>query len=201
MNDPPPRVEASPPTEPAGPSRPPARRSGSSEPVRSRRAARLAARRADRAGYERSWLAKDLTAGLVLTALLVPAGMGYAEAAGLPAILGLYATIVPLLAYALLGPSRILVLGPDSSLVPLIAAAVVPLAAGDPDRTIELAALLAVHRRHHRGRRDRHFGFDLLEPGAPGPQQDRSHRARRPAGQGVRLQRRGDTWSRRSCRG
>src|SRR5215207_10227381 len=79
--------------------------------------------------YRWSWLPRDLVAGLVLTALLIPAGMGYAEASGLPAITGLYATIVPLVAYAIFGPSRILVLGPDSSLAPLIAATVVPLAA------------------------------------------------------------------------
>ncbi|RVW10286.1 STAS domain-containing protein [Prescottella agglutinans] len=95
--------------------------------------------------YRREWLRPDITAGLVLTALLIPAGMGYAEAAGLPAYAGLYATIVPLLAYALVGPSRILVLGPDSSLAPLIAAAVLPLAAGgDPDRALTLAGVLAV---------------------------------------------------------
>ena len=70
--------------------------------------------------------------------------MGYAEASGLPPIVGLYASIVPLLAYAVLGPSRILVLGPDSSLVPIIAAAIVPLAAGDEARAVTLAALLAV---------------------------------------------------------
>jgi MFS superfamily sulfate permease-like transporter len=51
-------------------------------------------------------------AGVALTAVLVPAGMGYAQAAGLPAVTGLYASIAPLVAYALLGPSRILVLGP-----------------------------------------------------------------------------------------
>ncbi|MFC3960786.1 SulP family inorganic anion transporter [Nocardia jiangsuensis] len=95
--------------------------------------------------YRREWLRDDLTAGLVLTALLIPAGMGYAEAAGLPAYTGLYATIVPLLAYALCGPSRILVLGPDSSLAPLIAAAVLPLAvADDPATAIALAGLLGV---------------------------------------------------------
>jgi len=94
--------------------------------------------------YQPAWLPRDIIAGLVLTALLVPAGMGYAEASGLPAILGLYATIVPLLGYALLGPSRILVLGPDSSLVPLIAAAIVPLAAGDEARAISLAGTLAI---------------------------------------------------------
>lgn len=96
-------------------------------------------------GYHRDWLRTDVTAGLVLTALLIPAGMGYAEAAGLPAYAGLYATIVPLLAYAVVGPSRILVLGPDSSLAPLIAAAVLPLAAvGDPDSALALAGVLAV---------------------------------------------------------
>ncbi|HYN42552.1 MAG TPA: sulfate permease [Thermoanaerobaculia bacterium] len=94
--------------------------------------------------YERAWLARDLVAGLVLTAILVPVGMGYAEAAGLPVIYGLYATIVPLVAYAIFGPSRILVLGPDSALAAFIAAAVLPLAAGDPQRAVALAGLLAV---------------------------------------------------------
>lgn len=96
------------------------------------------------ASYRRSWLPRDLAAGLVLTAFLVPVGMGYAEASGLPAITGLYATIVPLLAYAVVGPSRILVLGPDSSLAPIIAATIVPLSDGDPDRAIALAGMLAL---------------------------------------------------------
>src|SRR6266540_2483081 len=94
--------------------------------------------------YRRSWLARDVVAGLVLTALLVPAGMGYAQASGLPPIYGLYATIVPLVMYAIVGPSRILVLGPDSSLVPLIAATILPLAAGDQAQAVALAGLLAV---------------------------------------------------------
>jgi high affinity sulfate transporter 1 len=94
--------------------------------------------------YRPTYLPRDVFAGIVLTAILVPAGLGYAEAAGLPAIVGLYATIVPLLAYAVLGPSRILVLGPDSSLLPLIAAAILPLAGGDDARKVALAALLAV---------------------------------------------------------
>jgi high affinity sulfate transporter 1 len=94
--------------------------------------------------YQRAWLPKDIVAGLVLTAILVPVGMGYAEAAGLPAIYGLYATIVPLIAYAIFGPSRILVLGPDSSLAAIIAATIVPLAAGDPDRLVALAGMLAL---------------------------------------------------------
>lgn len=94
--------------------------------------------------YRPQWLLADLTAGLVLTAILVPVGMAYAEAGGLPAIYGLYATIVPLLAYALFGPSRILVLGPDSSLAPMIAAAILPLAAGDPQKAVALAGMLAL---------------------------------------------------------
>ena len=94
--------------------------------------------------YRRTDLPHDAFAGIVLTAILVPAGMAYAEAAGLPPIVGLYASIVPLLAYAVLGPSRILILGPDSSLLPIIAAAIVPLAAGDAARATTLSALLAV---------------------------------------------------------
>src|SRR4029077_6399259 len=70
--------------------------------------------------YQPSWLRHDIFAGLVLTAMLVPVGIAYAPASRLPGICGLYATIVPLLAYAIFGPSRILVLGPDSALAPLI---------------------------------------------------------------------------------
>src|SRR5262245_34373951 len=95
-------------------------------------------------GYGPKVFRRDLVAGLVLTALLVPTGMGYAQASGLPPVTGLYATAVPLIAYAVFGPSRILVLGPDSSLAPLIAAAVVPLSAGDPATAVTLAGLLAV---------------------------------------------------------
>jgi high affinity sulfate transporter 1 len=94
--------------------------------------------------YDPQWLLSDVRAGLVLTAVLVPVGMAYAEAAGLPAIYGLYATIVPLLVYALVGPSRILVLGPDSSLAPMIAAAILPLAVVDPERAVSAAAMLAI---------------------------------------------------------
>ena len=57
--------------------------------------------------YESTWLRHDVVAGLVLTTMLVPVGIAYAEASGVPGIYGLYATIVPLLAYALFGPSRI----------------------------------------------------------------------------------------------
>jgi high affinity sulfate transporter 1 len=94
--------------------------------------------------YQRAWLPRDIVAGLVLTAILVPVGMGYAEASGLPAINGLYATIACLIAYAIFGPSRILVLGPDSSLAAIIAATIVPLAAGNADLLVALAGMLAL---------------------------------------------------------
>jgi high affinity sulfate transporter 1 len=96
--------------------------------------------------YRRAWLAKDIVAGIVLTTLLVPQGMAYAELAGLPPITGLYTSILCLLGYAVFGPSRILVLGPDSSLGPMIAATILPLAGadGDPKRAIALASILAI---------------------------------------------------------
>ncbi len=94
--------------------------------------------------YRATDLRKDVIAGVLLTALLVPAGMAYAEVAGLPAVSGLHATIAGLVVYAFVGPSRILVLGPDSSLAPIIGAAILPLATGDPDRALALAGLLAI---------------------------------------------------------
>jgi high affinity sulfate transporter 1 len=96
--------------------------------------------------FHREWLAKDVVAGVVLTTLLVPQGMAYAELAGLPPITGLYTSIMCLLGYAVFGPSRILVLGPDSSLGPMIAATILPLIAakGDPKRAVALASLLAI---------------------------------------------------------
>lgn len=94
--------------------------------------------------YQARWLPKDLAAGLVLTTMLVPVGIAYAEASGVPGIYGLYATIIPLLAYALFGPSRILVLGPDSALAAPILAVVVQYAASDPQRAIAIASLMAL---------------------------------------------------------
>ncbi|MDI9848080.1 sulfate permease [Rhodoblastus sp. 17X3] len=94
--------------------------------------------------YQRSWLAHDLVAGLVLSTMLAPVGIAYAVASGVPGVYGLYATIIPLLAYALFGPSRILVLGPDSSLAAVILGVVLPLSAGDPARAIALASAMAV---------------------------------------------------------
>ena len=98
------------------------------------------------AEYRRDWLSRDVVAGLVLASLLVPQGMAYAELAGLPAITGLYTSILCLLAYAVFGPSRVLVLGPDSALGSMIAATVLPLtaAAGDPNRAVVYASVLAL---------------------------------------------------------
>ena len=94
--------------------------------------------------YEAAWLRHDIVAGLVLTTILVPVGIAYAVASGLPGIYGLYATIIPLLAYALFGPSRIMVLGPDSSLAAVILAVVLPLSGGDPFRAVMVAGMMAV---------------------------------------------------------
>jgi high affinity sulfate transporter 1 len=98
------------------------------------------------AGYQPSWLRRDLVAGIVLSTLLVPQGMAYAELAGLPPITGLYTTILCLLGYAAFGPSRILVLGPDSSLGPMIAATILPILGSDgsPARAIALASMLGL---------------------------------------------------------
>jgi high affinity sulfate transporter 1 len=94
--------------------------------------------------YQRAWLRHDLVAGLVMTTMLVPVGIAYAEASGVPGIYGLYATIVPLLAYAVFGPSRILVLGPDSALAAVILATVAPLSGGDARRAVALAGAMAL---------------------------------------------------------
>ena len=95
-------------------------------------------------GYDRGWLRNDVLAGATLFGLLIPAGMAYAQAAALPPAAGLYATIVPLLVYAALGPSRLMVLGPDSALAPMISAAVLPVAAAGSAHAVALAGLLAV---------------------------------------------------------
>jgi len=94
--------------------------------------------------YEPGWLPRDIAAGLVLTTMLVPVGIAYAEASGVPGVYGLYATIIPLLAYAMFGPSRILVLGPDSALAAPILAVVIASSAGDPARAVATASLMAI---------------------------------------------------------
>src|SRR3954447_12968222 len=98
------------------------------------------------ATYRAAWLRSDLVAGAVLATLLVPQGMAYAELAGLPAITGLYTTVLCLIGYAVAGPSRVLVLGPDSSLGPMIAATILPIvgSGGDPGRAVALASMLAL---------------------------------------------------------
>src|SRR5262247_2014765 len=94
--------------------------------------------------YQAAWFPRDVMAGLVLATMLVPVGIAYAKASGVPGIYGLYATIVPLAAYALFGPSRILVLGPDSALAAVILAVVLPLSAGNAQRAVALAGMMAI---------------------------------------------------------
>jgi high affinity sulfate transporter 1 len=95
--------------------------------------------------YHRGLLRGDIIAGVAVTALMVPHGMAYAELGGVPAVTGLYTTVTALLAYALFGPSRILLLGPDSSLAPLIAAALALVVSdGDPATAIAAASVMAL---------------------------------------------------------
>lgn len=95
-------------------------------------------------GYRLSWLRSDVVAGVTVAAYLVPQVMAYAQLAGLPAVAGLWAALVPLVLYFGLGSSRILSLGPESTTALLTATAIAPLAAGDPVRYAGLAALLAL---------------------------------------------------------
>ena len=94
--------------------------------------------------YERSWLRGDLLAGVTVAAYLLPQVMAYAEVAGLPAVTGLWAVIGAALVYAVVGASRQLSVGPESTTALMTAAAVGPLAAGDPSRYAGLAAALAI---------------------------------------------------------
>ena len=94
--------------------------------------------------YNPQWLKDDIVAGLVLVTILVPVGIAYSVAAGLPGVYGLYATVIPIFAYALFGPSRILVLGPDSALAAVIFAVVVPLSGGDPAKAVLLAGAMSI---------------------------------------------------------
>ena len=94
--------------------------------------------------YQRDWLRGDVVAGVTVAAYAVPQVMAYAELAGLPAVVGLYAILVPLVVYAVLGSSRQLSVGPESTTALLTATAVGPLAAGDPARYAALAATLAL---------------------------------------------------------
>jgi len=93
--------------------------------------------------YEAAWLPKDLAAGITLGAVLVPVGLAYGSLAGLP-MAGLYASIFPLILYALFGSSRQLIIGPDTSMAAIVAVSIVPLAQGDSGKLALLAAMLAV---------------------------------------------------------
>jgi len=95
-------------------------------------------------GYAKTFLRPDALAGLTVAALAIPSGMAYAEVAGLPAVAGLYALLLPAIAYALFGSSRQLVVGPEASLAVLVAAAIAPMAEGEPARYATLAAMLAL---------------------------------------------------------
>ena len=94
--------------------------------------------------YPKTWLRPDLIAGLVLATMLVPQGMAYAELTGLPAVTGIYTTIAALVAYSTFGPNRRLILGPDSSLAPVIAAVILPLASGDASTAVVLASAMSI---------------------------------------------------------
>lgn len=95
-------------------------------------------------GYQRTWLRSDVVAGVTVAAYLIPQVMAYATVAGLPPVVGLWATIAPLAVYVLLATSRQLSVGPESTTALLTAVALAPLAAGDPQRYAALAALLAL---------------------------------------------------------
>ncbi|MCX4815720.1 sulfate permease [Streptomyces sp. NBC_01239] len=96
------------------------------------------------AGYRRAWLRGDLLAGVTVAAYLVPQVMAYAGVAGLPPVAGLWAILPALALYAVLGSSRLLSVGPESTTALMTATVVGPLAAGDPGRYATLAAALAV---------------------------------------------------------
>ncbi len=96
------------------------------------------------AGIEVRNIPREALAGLTIACVAVPLGLGYGAMAGLPPEVGLYGTILPLVAYAILGSSRRIVMAPDSALALIIAGSVVPLAAGNADRALDLALLTAL---------------------------------------------------------
>jgi len=94
--------------------------------------------------YDRSWLPHDLGAGLSVAAIALPVGIAYAELAGVPAVVGIYSAIFPLLAYALFGSSRQLMIGPDAATCIMVAASLGPLSGGDPERYLALMVVLTL---------------------------------------------------------
>ena len=94
--------------------------------------------------YRRAWFRPDVQAGLSVAAIQIPTAIAYAQIAGLPPQVGLYACILPMLIYALIGSSRQLMVGPDAATAAMVAAAITPLAAGDPQRLVDLSMIVAI---------------------------------------------------------
>ena len=95
-------------------------------------------------GYQRAWLRYDVAAGLSVAAVALPTAIAYAQLAGFPPVVGLYASILPLVVYAVLGTSRQLIVNPDAATCAMVAAIVTPLAAGNSELYTTLAVALAV---------------------------------------------------------
>ena len=95
-------------------------------------------------GYQRSWLRHDLLAGVSVAGVALPIAIAYAQLAGVPPVNGVYASLLPLVAYAFLGSSRQLIVAPDAATCAIVAAVVAPLAGQDPARALSLTAALAV---------------------------------------------------------
>ena len=95
-------------------------------------------------GYPKSWFGYDLLAGVSVAAVALPIAIAYSQLAGVPPVYGLYASLLPLVAYALLGSSRQLIIAPDAATCAIVAAVVAPLAGGDPVRYLSLTAALAM---------------------------------------------------------
>lgn len=93
-------------------------------------------------GYQRSWLKPDIRAGLSVAAVALPVAIAYAELAGVSPVVGLYSCILPMVAYALFGSSRQLIVGPDAATCAVIAAVVTPLAAGNMERHWQLTIMM-----------------------------------------------------------
>ncbi len=95
-------------------------------------------------GYRKSWLRYDLLAGVSVAAVAVPIAIAYSQLAGVPPVYGLYASLLPLVAYAFLGSSRQLIVAPDAATCAIVAAVVAPLAGQDLMRYVSLTAALAI---------------------------------------------------------
>src|SRR5262245_8211351 len=95
-------------------------------------------------GYRREWLRSDLVSGLSVAAAALPIGIAYAQLAGFPPVVGIYSSILPLVAYALFGSSRQLIMGPDAAACAIVAATLIPLAGGNPAQYGDLSIALAL---------------------------------------------------------